>query len=110
MPFVEVNIDEINDKLKEVTKLLVNESLTNIFTEINKIRDTIYEQIKGKRMSKTSDIHDAMWDTGFSEVFKEFKIHGRQYDVYKILDSIDDYIYYDIERFVDRDQWEEQGK
>lgn len=32
MPFVEVNIDEINDKLKEVTKLLVNESLTNIFT------------------------------------------------------------------------------
>jgi len=106
MPFVEVSIDEINDKLKEVTKTLINEYLTNIFVEIDKIRDTIYNQIKGKRMGKTSDICDKMCDTGVYEVFKNFEIHGRQYDVNKILGMIDNYIYYDIERFVDRDQWE----
>jgi len=102
MPFVEVNIDEI----KRTTKTLINESLTNIFAEINNIRDIIYKQIKSKRMGKTSEICDAMYDTGVYDVFKNFEIHGRQYDVDKILGMIDNYIYYDIERFVDRDQWE----
>jgi len=87
-------------------KTLINESLTNIFAEINKIRDMIYEQIKNKNMSTSHDILEAMCcDTDAIETFKEFEIHGRQFDVNRILAGIEDYTYYDIERFVDRDQW-----
>lgn len=84
----------------------VSNRLSNIFSEINNIKDVIYEAIRHRHLDTTHDILEAIEDTGVHESYKSFEVHGRQYDVGQILENIETYIYYEIEYQVSKDQWE----
>jgi len=94
--------------MDKVDEILIGRNLNSIFASINNIRDILYEQIKNRHLDTTEDILDAMTNTGISDIYKNIEIHGRQWDVGKILKDIDTYIYYDIEYRVTKDQWEDK--
>ena len=81
---------------------IVENSLLRILNEIDKIKNHIYEQIKHRHLDNTSDIRDAISDTKLHEYFRNIQINGGQY---KVLNVIKDYIDYEIELLVEKDQW-----
>ena len=86
-------------------KQIVENSLQTIFNEIDKIKNITYSQIKHRHLDNTSDIRDAISDTKLYEYFRNIQIHGKQYDGDKVLNVIKDYIDYEIELLVEKDQW-----
>lgn len=93
--------------MDKVDENLIIYNLNNIFASIYNIRDIIYEQIKNRHLDTTEDILEAISDTGVSDIYKNVKTRGRQWDVGAILKDIDTYIYYELEYQVAKDQWEE---
>jgi len=84
---------------------IIENSLSTILNEIEKIKNLTYEQIKHRHLDNTSDIRDAISDTKLYEYFRNIQINGEQHDCDKVLNVIKDYIDYEIELLVEKDQW-----
>jgi len=84
---------------------IIESSLLRILNEIEKIKNFTYEQIKHRHLDNTSDIRNAISDTKLYEYFRNVQINGEQHDCDKVLNVIKDYIDYEIELLVEKDQW-----
>ncbi len=84
----------------------VKNSLEIIFNEIDKLKNNTFQQIKHKHLENSSDIWEAINNTGFYECLKQFKIYGRQYDVNTIINGIKEYIYWSIEAIIEKERWQ----
>jgi len=84
---------------------IIKNSLEIIFNEIDKIKNITYSQIKHKHLDTTNDIWEAIADTKLHKYINEFRINGGQYDADKVLNTIKDYIDYEIGLLIEEDQW-----
>ena len=87
------------------TKQDIENSLLIIFNEIDKIKNAIHSQIKHKHLKNNSDIRDAILDTKIFKYIDEFRVNKIEYDFDKVINTIKDYIDYQIELLIEEEQW-----